>query len=453
MKQETGLKILVVDDDKNIARSLSLSLAQTAHKISIAHSVTEALSKLHESRFDFILSDFKMEGRTGLDLVTEVKKLYPDTIIVIMTAYASIENAVSVIKEGAYDYIAKPFTNQQFHHLLSKIQNLIELKKENQQLKGPLFKRDYFKGFTSEASKNLEEFVKKIASTEATVLLTGESGTGKSELAKLIHQLSPRASKPFVTVYCTTLTESLLESELYGHVKGAFTGATGDKVGQLEASDGGTLFLDEVGDLTLSGQAKLLRFLQEKVFVRVGGHKEITVDSRIVAATNKNLTEAVSAGTFREDLYFRLNSLEFRVPALRERREDLPVFIEKFLHDLERAAKRTEPIQLPKDVMDLLLRHSWPGNLRELRNTLERVVMLSGNRPIKKEDLPPSILQNAQSAKGGKADSNPYRSMEEVEKEHIESLLAKEDNLENVAKILGITPATLWRKRKQYGLS
>ncbi len=448
VKKNLNLKIIVVDDDKNICRSLTLSLKDTKCLLVTANSVDEAMEKIKETSFDLILTDFKMQGKTGLDLIKETKMINPEALIVVMTAFASIENAIAVVKEGAYDYLPKPFTNDQFLHFLNKIQNLTDLKRENKTLKKPWVRRDFFSGLTSTPSRSLEEFVKKMAPTDSTILLTGESGTGKSELAKLIHGLSPRASKPFVTVYCTTLTESLLESELFGHVKGSFTGATADRSGQLQAAEGGTLFLDEVGDLSPTGQAKLLRFLQDKVFQKVGGNEEISVNTRILAATNKDLLEAVQEGKFREDLYYRLNTLEVMLVALRHRKEDIPIYIERFLKEIKRAEEKLDIPVIPQDVLNKLLNYNWPGNLRELRNTLQRLIMLSQGRPLTLADLPPAFTQEVKPLQG----DSPYRSLEEVEKNHILALLSKENNLEKSAEILGITKATLWRKRKQYGL-
>ncbi|MDR3605748.1 MAG: sigma-54 dependent transcriptional regulator [Oligoflexia bacterium] len=455
MTQSFFLQILLVDDDANIRRTLALSLRDLGSIVDQANSVEEAMTKLRTQSYDLILTDFKMERQTGLDLIRRAKELRPDQTIAVMTAFASFENAVEAVKEGAFDYLPKPFNTAQLAHLLGKVREVALLKREVQELKKTRSRRDYFSGLTSASSVGLEEFVRKVAPTDGTVLLTGESGTGKSELAKLIHALSPRAQKPFITVYCTTLTESLLESELFGHVKGAFTGATHDKLGKLELADGGTLFLDEIGDLSLNGQAKLLQFLQERIFERVGGNKEISVDTRIIAATNRNLPEEVKAGKFREDLFYRLNVLECILGPLRHRKEDLPVLIERIAQELSsgKPGRSDRPMSLPGPVMNLLLSYPWPGNIRELRNALERLLMLSEGREPRLSDLPDAILKFSQNTPEKAEKSSHLESLETVEKEHIQRVLANTNNLEKAAEILGITTVTLWRKRKEYGIS
>lgn len=442
--QRIPLQVLLVDDDGNIRRTLGLSLKDLNCLVDQAASVDEALQKAQGRSYDLVLTDFKMEKQSGLDLIRQIKTQAPDQLVVVMTAFASYENAVEVVKEGAFDYLPKPFSTAQLAHLLGKIREIVSLRRENQELKRSWARRDYFSGFTSVASARLEEFVRKLAPTDSTMLLTGESGTGKSELAKLIHGLSARAAKPFVTVYCTTLAESLLESELFGHVKGAFTGAVQEKLGKLELADGGTLFFDEIGDLTATGQTKLLRFLQERVFERVGGNREISVDVRVIAATNKNLPDAVAAGRFREDLFYRLNVMECFLVPLRHRREDLPVLIERIVHEL--ALKN---VGIPKPVMEILLKYSWPGNIRELRNVLERVLMLSQGRTAECPDLPEALLK----PEPRREESVELCSLEELEKSHIQRVLARTKSLEEASEILGITTVTLWRKRKEYGIS
>jgi NtrC-family two-component system response regulator AlgB len=380
-------------------------------------------------------------------LIREAKRLDPAVLIVIMTAFASFENAVNVMREGAFDYLPKPFNSEQLSHCLKKIRTIIDLRRENETLKKSRGRRDFFAGFTSPASQRLEEFVRKVAPSEATILLEGESGTGKSELAILIHELSSRTSHPFVTVNCTTLAETLMESELFGHMKGAFTGATQDKPGKLELADGGTLFLDEIGDLSLASQAKLLRFLQDRVFERVGSNEEVTVDARVIAATNKDLEQAVQGGKFREDLYYRLNMLETKLVSLRFRKEDLPVLTQRILKELRSRYGEGTPDSLPPAIMARFAVYHWPGNIRELRNVIERIVMLSGGRGAREEDLPEAFFVAAALPAG-----SGFPTLEEVEREHIRKVLSQEKKLEKAAQVLGIGTATLWRKRKEYGL-
>jgi NtrC-family two-component system response regulator AlgB len=414
-----------------------------------AADAEEALRLLKDHPIEFVLTDYKLPGKSGIELVKAIRESKSPAVTAVMTAHASFENAVNAIKEGAYDYIAKPFSNAQLEHLLTKVSDLVELRRENDRLRSGSYRQEYFEGLTSPAIARLEEFVRKVSPSEASILLTGESGTGKSELAKLIHAKSARAPRAFVTVNCTTLSENLIESELFGHVKGAFTGAVSDHVGKLEYANHGTLFIDEVGELSPNGQTKLLRFLQEKVIERVGGNKSITLDVRVIAATNRNLEEAVKDGSFREDLYYRLNMFECSLVPIRYRKEDLPVLIQRFLKEFLVKSGTNSLKEIPKNVLDPLLKYNWPGNIRELKNTIERIVLLSSGREFSLDDLPDAVL---------KGDSKPtsqetvYRSLDDVEREHIARVLSVENNQERAAEILGITTVTLWRKRKQFGL-
>jgi DNA-binding NtrC family response regulator len=444
------MRILLVDDERNIRQTLLTTLKSWGHEVVPAATAEEAIKAIKSERFDFMLTDFKLGGKTGIELVLAAKERGTGIVSVVMTAFASFDNAVQAIKEGAFDYLPKPFSNAQLEHVLQKAQALVELRQENQRLREGTHRRDYFSGQTSPAMQRLEEFVRKIGPTEANVLLVGESGTGKTELAKLIHARSPRSSRSFVVVNCATLTESLLESELFGHVKGAFTGAIADHVGKLEAANHGTVLIDEVGDLSLSGQTKLLRFLQERVIERVGSTKTLPLDVRVVAATNRNLEEAVKDGKFREDLYFRLNIFECQIVPLRYRKEDLPVLIDRFIKEAALANGESSAPAIPQAVMKRLTEYPWPGNIRELKNVLERLVVLSKDREMNAGDLPDAVRNPEHRILG--SGHVEFRTLEELEREQIERVLAVEHNQERAAKILGITTVTLWRKRKQLGL-
>jgi NtrC-family two-component system response regulator AlgB len=446
-----SLKVLLVDDAKNIRQTLRVSLKALACEVEVAESAEEALKLLRKERFDFVLTDFKMGGRSGIELVADCQALAHPPVVAVMTAFASFENAVGAIQAGAFDYLPKPFSNAQLGHLLTKVRMLVELRRENERLRSGAERLDYFQGMISPAMQRLEEFVARVSPTDATVLLTGESGTGKSGLAKVIHGRSAKARQPFIVVNCGTLTESLLESELFGHVKGAFTGATHDQLGKLEAAQGGTLFIDEVGELSLGAQTRLLRFLQERIIERVGGTRPISVEARVIAATNRNLEEAVATGQFREDLYYRLNVFECAVPPLRYRREDLPVLIHRFVKEFSARARCSEIRELSEPVLKTMLEYGWPGNVRELRNAVERMVLLAGDRSIVLDDLPEAVRKGS-GKRPAVGQGTPAGTLEDVARAHIEAVLAIEPNQERAAQILGITTVTLWRKRKEYGL-
>ena len=447
-KHPVPLNILLVDDDQNICRTLDLSLTESGHTVTSVDGVDAAIMKLSKVSFDMILTDFKMGHQTGLDLILKAKKVQPHAMIILMTAFSSIENAVDAIRAGAFDYLPKPFTTLQLDHLVLRIGEFVQLRRENEELKASCSRKNFFAGYTSPETRKTEEFIRIVAPTEGTVLLTGESGTGKSELAKLVHELSQRAPYPFVTVCCTTLTESLVESELFGHVRGAFTGAVKDKVGKLQTANKGTLFLDEIGDLALPSQAKLLRFLQDRVFERVGSNSELSVDTRIIAATNRDLPSLVAKGLFREDLSYRLNTFEYSLSPLRERLEDLNVLVCRILTELRTRMDLNQSWSLPKEIEDVFLQYSWPGNIRELKNVLERLVILSQSRMVTIDDLPRTISRTAGK---GLSQTQGLTTLEDLEKQHIKQVLAQEPNLERAADILGITSVTLWRKRKIYG--
>jgi NtrC-family two-component system response regulator AlgB len=382
----------------------------------------------------------------GFGLLKTLKQKGPAVQVIMMTAYGSIPDAVEAMRFGAYDYLPKPFSAEHIRRVVGRALEVKELRAENRRLKAEvelLSEREVFLT-ASGASRKLAETAAQVAVSDATILLTGESGTGKSMLSSYIHSKSPRGDGPFIQVACTTLSEHLLESELFGHVRGAFTGAIKDKPGRLEAAAGGTVLLDEIGDLSPVVQSKLLYFLQEKTFERVGGTATIKVDVRIIAATNQNLEQLVQQKRFREDLYYRLNVIEIHVPALRERPAEIPRLA---VHFIERAALRHKRNALPlsPEAQKALAAYSWPGNVRELKNVIERAVVLSRGDSIALSDLPDRLLAGARSP-------DQSQTLEEIERRHIELVLEQAVTLEEAADMLGINVATLWRKRRKYGL-
>jgi two-component system, NtrC family, response regulator AlgB len=441
-------KLLVVDDDKNIRQSLTNFLTGCGHEVLAAESSREALEILANGlECDLVLSDWRMAEMNGLELLRAIKEKYPDLIVILMTAYGTIDNAVAAMKAGAYDYLTKPFSVDQIQHVVERALEVAALRSQNQALLRVIEGVPLLES-RSAVFRNLIETAHQAASSDATVLLTGESGTGKNVLARQIHEWSPRRKFPFVTVNCTTLSENLLESELFGHVKGSFTGAIKDKPGRLEAANGGTVFLDEIAELPLTLQTKFLRFLQDELFERVGGDRTIKVDTRIIAATNRDLAREVADGQFRSDLYYRLNVISLRVPALREHMEDLLPLAEKLL--AEAAARNRRPsLEYSDGVRKALTAYSWPGNIRELRNVIERAVVLSRGSLINREDLPDAIFAPAIGADKS-SDLGTGATLEQIEEEHIRRVLAQTPTLEDAADALGIGIATLWRKRKRY---
>jgi DNA-binding NtrC family response regulator len=380
--------ILVVDDERSIRIGLKGLLAKEGYEVAIAESGGEALRFLDGQPFDLVLTDLRMPGLDGVSLLKKIKEQYPDTLVVMMTAYGSEKIAVEAMKAGAHDYIVKPFDNEEVKILARQALEQSALRREVRQLHERLdaaFRFDSILG-TSPAMQRVFDIVRKVAATDLTVLITGESGTGKELIANALHQNSPRKGGPFIKVNCAAMARELVESELFGHEKGAFTGALTAREGKFAAADGGTLFLDEIGDMRLETQAKVLRVLQEREFERVGGNRTIKVDVRVVAATNKNLSQMVQEEKFREDLFYRLNVVPIVLPPLRERREDIPLLATHFLTEITSRYERG-PIILSADAYGLLLSAPWPGNVRELKNMIEAAAVLSTGPEIQAADL------------------------------------------------------------------
>ena len=447
-------RILIVDDEKNYLLVLSALLEGEGYEVETAPSGARALSLLEDEEPDLLITDMRMPRMSGLELIQELKEGYADLPVIVMTAFGTVENAVEAMKAGAVDYITKPFENQELLLTVERALKMRRLMTQNQLLREELKKGRGFEDIIGESKPMREvfELVGKVAATRATVLLTGESGTGKELIARAIHSRSPRANEPFIPVNCMALTETLLESELFGHEKGSFTGAVGRRKGRFELADKGTLFLDEVGEIAPSLQVKLLRVLQERTFERVGGGQPITVDVRIVAATNRDLAEAVKEGAFREDLFYRLNVVHIDLPPLRERMEDMPAlvahFIAKYATELGRQAPKVSP-----DAMRSMYEHSWPGNVRELENALERAVILAGDE-IRPSDLPlglkPEREEGGASLPTGMTISE---AVDDLEIRMIKRALAEADGVQaHAAELLGLTKSNLSYKLKKYGL-
>jgi NtrC-family two-component system response regulator AlgB len=441
------LRVLVVDDEKNIRVTLAAYLEGMGCRVMAVATAGAALSALESTAFDLAFLDLRLKEMSGLELLPKLLATSPRLPIVMITAYATVETAVEAIKRGARDYLAKPFTPEQIKHLVEGLIERLHLSHQVEELKADLKEAvpEVLLETESPKMRATLEMVVRVAPAEITVLLLGENGTGKGVIARWLHAQSPRAGSPFMVISCPTLSEELLASELFGHAKGAFTGATQDREGRLEAARGGTVFLDEVSEISPGLQAKLLRFLQEKQFERLGENHTRRADVRVVTATNRNLEEEVRAGRFREDLFFRLNAMQINLPPLRERREDIPLLARRFLDFFARQARRPTP-ELSPLALEALLSYSWPGNIRELRNVLERAVILWPSQVIEPEAFPEQIAIQGSTAPvlGGNY------SRENIEREHILRVLARTSTLEEAAHILDIDASTLWRKRKKY---
>lgn len=446
-------KLLIVDDDHAHRNMLKLMLENWGYTAFEAGSGEEAVDFVRQQAVDLVLCDVRMTHMDGFATLQAIHDWNPAIPVILMTAYSSVEKAVEAMKTGAYSYVTKPLD---FEVLKSTLYNALEhtrLKQENSQLKNVLNIAETMPLGRSAAMQSLHEMIETVAPSEATVLITGESGTGKELVAKAIQANSTRKDKAFVTINCAALAENLLESELFGHEKGAFTGADKMREGRFVQADNGTLFLDEIGEMPLALQAKLLRVLQNGEIQRVGSDKVKTVDVRIIAATNRNLKEEVEQGRFREDLYYRLNVIALEVPALRQRRDDIPLLAQKFVENFARANRKTIKGFTPQ-AMDMLMRYDWPGNVRELENAMERAVILSTGEYIMERSLPLAIQQAAESESGEiPSHALANKSLDDIEKEAITATLAETaDNKSEAARRLGITRATLHSKLKKYNL-
>ena len=441
-------KILVVDDEAIVRESLRDWLSDCGYQVLTAENGYQALEIIEKERLSIVITDLVMPGMDGIELMKKAKDIIPNIQVIIITAYGSITTAIAAMKEGAYDYIEKPFCPERAELLVQKLvehQGLIE---ENISLHQKLEEHYRFENIIAKSPKMQQviEVIKIVAKSNATVLITGDSGTGKELVARAIHAQSHRRGKPFVAVSCAALPESLLESELFGHEKGSFTGAYAQKKGKFEIANRGTLFLDEIGEMSTNIQVHLLRVLEEKEFTRVGGNELIKVDVRVVSATNKDIRKAVASGQFREDVYYRLNVVNIELPPLRERKEDIPLLAEHFLKKFA-VENQKEITGFSPDATDFLLKYEWPGNVRELENAIERAVILAKNSNIEVADLPHQNLLITSSV-------SPDKRLKEAEKNHILNILNEtQGNYSEAARILGISRMTLYNKAREYGIN
>ncbi len=449
---KSRVNILVVDDERGLCAGVQEALKREGYSVDAANDARTALKLLGERLYNLVLTDMKMPELSGLQLLKEARQKSRDTLFIVMTAFGTVESAVEAMKEGAYDYLAKPLDMQRLRALVLKALEFQAVMAENHELRMRLRKRSEPSPLlgNSEGIRNVIRLADEVAHSEVTVLIEGESGTGKELIARYIHLRSPRADKPFISVNCAALPEPLLEAELFGHVKGAFTGAIANKPGRFQLADSGTLFLDEIGDLPAKGQGDLLRVLEDGGFRMVGGTDLVRVNVRVVAATNKNLQEAVAAGKFREDLWYRLQIVPISIPPLRERAEDIPLLIESFLEHFTTRHKRRRKT-LSAEAMQLCQRFPWPGNVRQLRNVMERLVLTCHKSPIEISHLPDFLRTHDQNATTFTI--RPGMAIAELEKLLIRKTLAHVTaNREEAAKLLGISRRSLQYKLKQYGL-
>jgi DNA-binding NtrC family response regulator len=441
---EKKISILIVDDEESVRDSLTLWFTEDGYKVACAENSKAALSLLESGSFDIILTDLKMPGMDGLELLQRIKALNKESIIIVMTAFASVDTAVKALKEGAFDYVTKPFDPDDLSHLIRNATKQIHLAHENETLKQRVDTLDSVEDLIgkSEAIKKVLHDVESVAPTNSSVIITGESGTGKELVARAIHANSLRKFYPLVSVHCGALTESLLESELFGHEKGAFTGALYNRKGRFEMADSGTIFLDEIATISQKMQVELLRVLETKTFMRVGGNKEISSDFRVICATNRDLKSMVEKGTFREDLYYRLNVMNIHVPPLRDRIEDIPLLVEYFIKKY--CISMNKPlISIDPAALKRITGYKFPGNIRELENMIERAIVVGNGKKIMLKDLPfdKDVIDST------------VESLDDFEKAFIFQILNKyEWNISRTAHALKVDRVTLYNKIKKYGL-
>ncbi|HUW91689.1 MAG TPA: sigma-54 dependent transcriptional regulator [Bacteroidales bacterium] len=438
------ISILIVDDEESVRDSLNNWFIEDGYRVECAENAKQALLLLEARDFDIILADIKMPGMDGLEMHRRIKALNKDAIVIIMTAFASVDTAVQALKDGAYDYVTKPFDPDDLSHLIRNAAAQISLKAENETLKHKVSALEDVEDLIggSEAIKKVLKQVESVAQSNSSVIITGESGTGKELIARAIHANSPRRYFPLISVHCGALTESLLESELFGHEKGAFTGATFNRKGRFEMADGGTIFLDEIATISGKMQIELLRVLETKSFVRVGGNKEISSDFRVICATNRDLRGMVKSGTFREDLFYRLNVVNITVPPLRERTDDIPLLVNHFIKKYCTAMSR-DIISIESAALKHMEKFEFPGNVRELENMIERAIVVGNGKEIRLRDLP----------MGKEAIISTIESLDELEKRHILQILKKYSwNISRSSRALDVDRVTLYNKIKKYDL-
>lgn len=446
-----GLKILVVDDEQDYCNVMKVILSAKGHQTDDAVSGAAALELMSQNSYDLVITDLMMPEMDGRQLLHEIKMLYPGTEVIMLTAYGSIENAVEAMRDGAYSYVTKGGNPEELIREVAKLQSMLSLKLENQFLKEKVSETDAMLESNNAAFQGTLSIAKKAAASDANILILGESGTGKEVIARYIHQNSNRNTRHFMDLNCHAIAETVLESELFGHEKGAFTGAINKRIGRIEAADQGTLFLDEIGDIPLSMQAKLLKTIENKKLYRMGGNEEIEVDFRLVTATNKNLEQEIEEGRFREDFYYRISTITVEIPPLRKRREDLPLLIDYFFKKSQNEMKKAIR-SIDSQVMDFLLGYHYPGNVRELKNIIERLVVLSENGIVDKEFLP--VTGRETKTKNIATKEKGLRDIRrEAEREYIQDMLLKNgNNMTRTAEMLGITRRQLFNKISEYHL-